>query len=103
MGRFWSGETVWEEIDASDFETFVRPGFAKIACNFSLRSYGAGQTLVSYECRTRATDTSARAGFMRYWKPLSPFIGVVLRSQFGVVAAEVAGETAPRPPASPPS
>jgi hypothetical protein len=88
IGRFWSGETAWEQIDAAEFGAFAAPGFAKLACNFSLRSYGAAQTLVSYECRTLATDDSARAGFLRYWRPLSPFIGVVLRAQLGVVADE---------------
>ena len=86
IGRFWSGETAWEEIAAADFAAFAHPGFARIACDFSLRSYGAARTLVSYECRTQATDAGARRGFLRYWRPLSPFIGVVLRSQLRVVA-----------------
>jgi hypothetical protein len=88
IGRFWAGETIWEQIDADDFATFDRPGLARIACNFSLRRYGAGRTLVSYECRTKGTDSEATAGFLRYWRPLSPFIGIVLRAQLRVVAAE---------------
>jgi len=86
IGRFWAGETAWEKIDAAAFATFDRPGFARIACDFSLRPYGAERTLVSYECRTQATDPDARRGFLRYWRPLAPFIGVVLRSQLRVVA-----------------
>jgi hypothetical protein len=88
IGRFWAGETVWEDVDADDFAAFARPGFGKIGCNFSLRPYGAGRTLVSYECRTLATDERSRRAFLRYWRPLSPFIGVVMRAQLGVVAAE---------------
>jgi hypothetical protein len=88
IGRFWGGETIWEEIDAADFTTFDRPGYGRIACNFSLRPYGSGHALVSYECRTQATDPAGRRAFLRYWRPLSPFIGVVLRAQLGVVAAE---------------
>jgi hypothetical protein len=61
-------ETVWAQIDAADFEAFAEPGFGKIACNFSLRPYGADRTLVTYECRTLATDETARRGFMRYWR-----------------------------------
>jgi hypothetical protein len=56
VGRFWAGETVWAQIDAADFEAFTEPGFGKIACNFSLRAYGSDRTLVTYECRTLATD-----------------------------------------------
>jgi len=86
IGRFWAGETRWEQLDAAQFATFDRPGLARIACDFSLRPYGEGRTLVSYECRTQATDDESRRGFLRYWRPLSPFIGVVLRSQLRVVA-----------------
>ena len=52
-------ERVWARIDATDFLTFAEPGFVKIACNFSLRPYGADRTLVTYECRTLATDETA--------------------------------------------
>jgi hypothetical protein len=90
IGRFWAGETVWAQIDATDFQTFAQPGFGKIACNFSLRPYGADRTLVTYECRTLATDETARRGFMHYWRPLAPFIGVVMRSQLRVIEAETA-------------
>ncbi|MEA2443400.1 MAG: hypothetical protein QOJ12_692 [Thermoleophilales bacterium] len=88
VGRFWAGETAWEQIYAPDFASFDRPGFARIACNFSLRPYGADQTLVTYECRTAATDPDSRRAFLRYWRPLSPFIGVVLRSQLDVIARQ---------------
>jgi hypothetical protein len=91
VGRFWAGETVWKTIDAADFARFAEPGFGRIACNFSLRSYGAGRTLVTYECRTLATDERARRGFMRYWRPLAPFIGLVMRSQLRVIEGEAGG------------
>lgn len=88
VGRFWAGQTVWEQIDGADFAAFDRPGLAKIACNFSLLPYGAQRTLISYEARTRATDPDSRRAFLRYWRPLSPFIGVVMRSQLSVVQRE---------------
>jgi hypothetical protein len=92
IGHFWSGETTWEQIDAADFSAFDRPGYGKIACNFSLRPYGAERTLVSYEARTQATDDAARHGFLRYWRPLSPAIGVVMRSQLRVIADQAAAD-----------
>jgi hypothetical protein len=52
-----------------------------------------GRTLVSYECRTLATDAAARIGFLRYWRPLSPFIGVVLRAQLGAIARQTQNTT----------
>jgi hypothetical protein len=74
-----------------DWVLLGEDGFGRIACNFSLRSYGADRTLVTYECRTLATDSAARRGFMRYWRPLAPFIGLVMRSQLHVVEAESDG------------
>jgi hypothetical protein len=90
IGRFWAGETIWEQINAADYVAFDRPGLAKIACSFSLRPYGKGRTLVSYETRTKGTDEAARRGFMRYWRPLSPFIGIVMRSQLRVIDDQAA-------------
>jgi hypothetical protein len=88
IGRFWSGETEWEEIRAAEFASFERPGYAKIACNFSLRPYGTARTIVTYEARTKATDSSARRGFLRYWRVVSPFVGMVMRSQLRVIARD---------------
>jgi len=88
IGRFWAGETAWLDIDADEFAAFGRPGFARIACNFSLRPYGRAATLVTYEVRTQATDDASRRAFLRYWKPLSPFIGVVMRAQLTVIGRE---------------
>ena len=87
IGRFWGGETKWRRSDASDFATFAEPGFARIACNFSLRTYGDGRTLVSYEARTQATDPRARRAFLRYWCLVSPMVGVVMRSGLSVVGS----------------
>jgi hypothetical protein len=84
VGRFWGGTTAWESVDADGFRSFDRPGFARIACNFSLRPYGE-RTLVSYEARTRATDPRSRAAFLRYWRAVSPGVGLVMRSQLAVV------------------
>jgi hypothetical protein len=91
VGRFWGGRTAWEEIDAHAFAAFDRPGLARIACNFTLRSYGRDRTLVSYEARTAATDAAGRRAFLRYWHVVSPGVGVVMRSQLRVVGREASG------------
>jgi hypothetical protein len=93
IGRFWAGETVWEAIDAAQFSAFDRPGYCKIACSFSLHPYGVGRTLVSYECRTLGTDATARKGFLRYWRPLSPFIGLVLRAHLHAIDKQIRNTT----------
>lgn len=87
IGRFWGGETKWEQIDAADFAAFDRTGFAKIGCNVSLRPYGT-RTLVSYEARTLATDDDSRRAFLRYWRVVSPFVGFIMRSMLRVIERE---------------
>jgi hypothetical protein len=89
VGRFWGGETTFEQIDASAFTSFDRPGYAKIAASLSLRSYGGQRTLLSYEARTQATDEAARRAFLRYWTVVSPGVGVVMRSLLALIAQEV--------------
>lgn len=37
------------------------------------------RVLLTYQARTAATDDEARRGVQRYWRVLSPFIGLVLR------------------------
>jgi hypothetical protein len=94
VGRFWGGQTAWEQIDASEFAAFDRPGNARIAANLSLRPYGETRTLVSYEARTQATDEDARRTFRRYWGIVSPGAGVVMRSTLALVAREAGGSGA---------
>ena len=38
IGRFWGGETRWEEIDASEFRTFSRPGWTTARSGCARRS-----------------------------------------------------------------
>ena len=88
VGRFWGGTTTWEEIDAADFAAFDTPGHAKIACSVTLRPYGEHRTLVSYESRTLGTDEEARRGFLRYWRVVSPGVGMVMRAALAQIEHE---------------
>jgi hypothetical protein len=80
IGRFWAGETRWVVFDAADFERFSRPGYAKIRCDIGVMPLDACLTALTYECRTIATDPSSQREFLRYWRVVSPFVGVVLRA-----------------------
>ena len=89
-GASGPGRPCGTQIDAAGFAAFARPGYAKIAANFSFRPYGESRTLVSYEARTRATDAAARRAFWRYWRIASPFVGRVMRAQLAIVEREAA-------------
>lgn len=79
IGRFWGRDINWRQSDAAEFRDFAEPGYGKVAAGFSVRDYGRGRTLLSYEARTQATDDEARRGFLRYWRLVSPGVGIVLR------------------------
>lgn len=89
LGRFWAGRTAWERMSADEFVDCSTPGYAKIAANLSFREYGAAQTLVSYEARTVATDDASRVQFLRYWRVVDPFVGVVMRGTLRLLADRV--------------
>jgi hypothetical protein len=79
VGRFWGREISWREIEAAQFAGFAEPGYGKIAASLSVAPFGAGRSVLSYEARTAATDEAARAGIRRYWRLVSPGVGIVLR------------------------
>ena len=79
IGRFWGRDISWETIRAEDFKDYDRPGFGKVGANFSVRSYGIGRTLLTYEARTAGTYPPATRGIKRYWVVVGPGIGIVLR------------------------
>jgi hypothetical protein len=85
VGRFWAGQTSWADVVSHDFVAFGEPGYARIAANLSVRSYGDRRALLSYEARTQATDDAARRAFMRYWRLVSPGAGVVMRSALALI------------------
>ncbi|HUJ66626.1 MAG TPA: hypothetical protein VLX59_13860 [Acidimicrobiales bacterium] len=88
-GRFWGGPIQWERITPETFAAFGAPGSARIAANLAVHPYSRGRVLLTYETRTAATDNQARRGIHRYWRLLSPFIGIVLRGVLNGVKQRV--------------
>ena len=80
VGKFWQASIDWRTVTAEAFPTFDEPDHAKIAAGFSVREYGSHRTLLSYEARTAATDPAARRKFLRYWRLVRWFVGVVMRA-----------------------
>lgn len=78
-GRFWNGPIRWARITPASFASFTEPGSARVAASLAVLPYSEGRVLLTYETRTAATDQRARRGVRRYWRFLSPFIGIVLR------------------------
>lgn len=90
-GRYWNGPIRWQQIEKETFASFVAADSARIAANLAVTPYAAGRVLLSYEARVAATDDGARRGIRRYWRLLSPFIGIVLRGVLHGVKKKVEG------------
>ena len=50
-----------------------------------LRPYGDHRTLLTYEARTQATDDAARNAFLRYWRVVTPGVGIVMRAALALM------------------
>jgi hypothetical protein len=88
IGKFWRPDIEWLPEMPKDFASFDEPGWGKIAANMSVRRYGLGRSLVSYEARTRVADPEARKKFMRYWTAVDPFVGVIMRATLRSIAID---------------
>jgi hypothetical protein len=89
VGTFWQPEIEWAEVDAAEFATFDRPGYAKLVIGVSVRPYGTDRTLVTYEARTATTDGASRRRFRRYWTLVGPFAGYLMGRVLETARTEV--------------
>jgi hypothetical protein len=77
-GRFWrpdGGRCL--DLTFGDFVEFARPGYAKVAWNFSLRADSSEETVLSTETRTKCFGSAARWKFRIYWFLIYPFSGLI--------------------------
>jgi hypothetical protein len=85
VGKFWQSSIEWRDVPLAEFATFQEPGWGKIACNFTVRPYGDGATLLTYECRTATTDPASAQKFARYWWLIRPFVAHIMRATLGTI------------------
>lgn len=98
VGTFWRPAIEWRRVGADEFSAFDEPGYAKLAIGLSVRPYGEGRTLLSYEARTATTDDRARRNFRRYWRVIGPFAGYLMSRALECIAADAEASASRRPP-----
>jgi hypothetical protein len=76
VGRFWRPTSGVERVTAEEFAAWDRPGFARATWNVTLAPDGAG-TRVATETRILCTDEASRRAFLRYWRVIRPFSGLI--------------------------
>jgi hypothetical protein len=76
-GKFWTATGCIQKIEAKQFRDFSAAGYAKAAWNFSLHAQRNGAITLATETRVLCTDGASRKRFLRYWRFVRPFSGLV--------------------------
>ncbi|MCO6511365.1 MAG: hypothetical protein J5I65_11300 [Aridibacter famidurans] len=96
IGKPWTPDGCLVDFTAEEFKDFDKPGYAKVAWNFTVESAGTGICQLATETRIQCTDDEGRWKFGIYWFFVSSLSGVtrkeilrVLKSQAEKVVVEV--------------
>ena len=76
VGRFWRPSGCIVPTDPRRFREPLAPGLARAAWNFSISADGATSRLAT-ETRVECADEAARRSFLRYWRVVQPFSGIL--------------------------
>jgi hypothetical protein len=90
VGRFWRADGGIVRVAAGEWREWDRPGYAKAAWSFTLEP-GAGGVRLATETRVRCTDAASRRRFLRYWRLVGPFSGLIRRDLLRAVRRAAEG------------
>jgi hypothetical protein len=77
IGRFWRLRERPIRFEPADFIGFSMPGYAKAVWNFRIEPVASGRCRLRTVTRVSCTDPDSRRSFLRYWRVIRPFSGVV--------------------------
>ncbi|GAA0534218.1 hypothetical protein A8924_2818 [Saccharopolyspora erythraea NRRL 2338] len=86
VGRFWTPIVRPEPVSAEEFAEYGRPRRGKIVMSVSVRPYGRGGSLMTYDVRTTLTDPLTRRVFGVYWRTAAPFVRTIMRATLRAAA-----------------
>jgi len=88
-GKFWRPNGGGcPDLTAGDFGGFCRPGYAKAAWNFRLRTESPECTVLSTETRIKCFGRAALWKFRVYWSLIGPFSGLIRKAILKQVKTE---------------
>jgi hypothetical protein len=87
IGRFWTLRGDLVDFDPEFFRSFNETGYAKATWSFRVIRTGAGTTLTT-STRVQCLDQTSKRNFMRYWRVVGPFSGVIRREALRLVKRE---------------
>ena len=77
VGKFWRPDGGLLTLSAEELLRFEEPGYAKAIWNILVEERDAGRSLLSTETRVLCLGEEARRPFLRYWKWIEPFSGLI--------------------------
>jgi hypothetical protein len=78
-GRFWVLSGDIQRLTPDGFRQFHHPGYAKAVWNFFLYQHSENITRLITETRVYCPDERSRKKFLRYWRLIGPFSGLIRR------------------------
>lgn len=85
IARPWTLMGGVRPVDAATFRHFGLPGYARIGWAFKVKPRSAGWTRLETETRIRCTDQVSRRRFLRYWRVIGAFSGMVRRQALLII------------------
>lgn len=78
-GKFWTPWGDLQDVNAENFKSFDKSGYAKAVWNFSLDADGTegDATRLTTETRIKCLDEGSRRCFGFYWTFVQPFSGLI--------------------------
>jgi hypothetical protein len=93
-GRFWTLSGGMSRVDRATFLEPIPAGIARAAWNFSIAETTPGRCELSTETRVAWTDPSAGHAFVKYWRFIRPWSGLIRRQMLKCVRQAATGERA---------
>lgn len=76
-GKFWRPDGGLRALSAEELVRFEEPGYAKAIWNILIEEGASGGSLLSTETRVVCFGEEARRPFLRYWRWIEPFSGLI--------------------------
>jgi hypothetical protein len=80
VAKPWTASGDFQKLKASEFREFAKPGFAKVAWNFTLTRSEAGRTHLATESRVQCLDEASARKFQRYFFFMGPISSLTRQS-----------------------
>ena len=85
VGRFWTPSGDLQHLAIEGFRNFERPGYAKVAWNFSVSERTDDVTRLATETRAYCLDGGTRRWFRLYWLLIGPFSALTRKEMLRVI------------------